>query len=333
MPPDPVLALQASAGNRAVAQLLQAERAQVARVLQPLQQQAILAATPPLSTALDAAMNQIPQGMLTAATVKEHPVMEEISAITQEAKTNGPDATNANLQQRIVAAQAKVNVFAAYVNTHQAVLQEIKNLLRVFAKEEGKEMDDDLTHISDRFIRGKATGLELNRFVRDYQREVIPQSRAIDELRAKNADAAITKVGRLVDAGLIRIGKHMAFYKSSYDWEKDGFGASWELETSAESGAMQWVREWEFHVHAKAKRPPQAAVAPAPAAAPAPRPITGFEIKVGQVKHSKDSRALGGSVEIRSTATLNSVIQATLPMFMAWAATPEGLKVLQVSKY
>ena len=220
--------------------------------------------------------------------------MEEISEITLEAKTNGPGATAADLQQRIVAAQAKVNAFAAYVNTHQAVLQEITNLLRVFAKEEGEEMDDDLTRIADRFIRGKATGLELNSFVRDYQREVIPQSREIDALRAKNADAAIAKVGKLVDAGLIRIGKHMQFYKSSYDWEKDGFGASWELETSAASGAMQWVQEWEFHVHAKAeRRQPQAAVAPAPAPA-APSPITGFEIKVGQVKHSKDARAFGG---------------------------------------
>jgi len=181
-------------------------------------------------------------------------------------------------------------------------------------------IDKQLKTVTKKLYAHKVIINEWNTFCALAERTVTPGDDEMQRLRATNADDAEQMAERLVDAGLIGIGTHQAFYESPYDKALDHFGASWAVKSLGRSGKLQWLDNWEFHIHGKALRNPVGGA------------ITTFQIIVGHMKPTSMQRAVGASIGITDAATLAGVVADTQGKFMRWATSNDGEQILSRKK-
>jgi hypothetical protein len=335
-----VLGLQRTVGNQQVARLLAARpptlRSGVApgsllqRALSQAQQDDLKQRALALETRLQGIVNRIPAPMSSAGARQaawrgtDHPALERIRAVFQDARDRHAaldfDPVNASLNEQLAA----VDALDAYVTRHAAVLTGIERIYAAFTA--GGVVRAELGGVQERrdklavnFLRQTAAPTDMNNFLRALQKAVIPDNKAMQAIRARNAQEAMDTLARLIDAGLVAVDAHKAFYESPFDLAEDHFGASWGLKGTAASGALQWLREWEFHVHAHATPPHPAATA-------------SFAITRAHVKPSADAHALGVSIQITDANLLAGVVNATRDKFLRWAASSRGQEILRGKK-
>lgn len=327
-PPPPartaILALQRTAGNRAVA------RALLQRALSAAERDDLMTRATALGNRLEGIVESIPAVLRIPEVQRqvwggtEHPAQDRIRAVHQDAANRAGAVDHGPLDATLVEVLADVDRLDRYVAGHAATLAEIARTYAAFTtaggvRESGlAEQDPKLRLVARDFFRLRARSTDLATLLRSSQGAVVPSNDDMKRLRAANAQAAMDLLAKLINARLVDVKDHKAFYESPFDLEQDHFGASWGLIPRAATGAMQWLRDWEFHVHAAATR-----IAGA---------LTGFAIHRAHVKPSADPYALGVSIQITDAALLARVAQDAGPKFLRWAGTPKGDQTLKRKK-
>ena len=268
---------------------------------------------------LDTAIAKVPQPVRDAGGyADEHPISDRLRAAANAANVRTAATNFPALTVEIQACAAVITTFDGLVTS---LAGQFGRITRMYAQFSGPlaTIDKQLKTLSKRLYTHKSATLEWDQFCALAERTVTPTNKDMQKLRASNADDAMRMVGKLIDAGLIGIGDHEAFYESPFDKALDHFGASWGLKSLGASGALQWLDTWEFHIHGEAVRNGGNA-------------ITTFKILVGHIKPTSQQRAVGASISVTDATMLAAVIAATQAKFLRWATSKDGEQTLSRKK-
>ncbi len=272
--------------------------------------------------ALNNTVGLVPQQVRTASGyADEHPISDRLRAATNAANVH---TTATNFPAVTAELQACAAEIATFTRLVQSLADQFDRIRRLYAQFPAELASDDFAKPSLRLLTKqlydhRCAPNQWSNLCAKAEGRVTPGNADMQKLRATNADDAMQMVQRLVDAGLIGIGTHEAFYESPFDLALDHFGASWGLTSLGASGKLQWLDNWEFHIHGEAVRNPAQA-------------ITTFNIIRGHIKPTSQQRAVGASIQVTDAATLATVINSTQAKFLRWARGKEGEQILSRKK-
>ena len=333
-----VFELQRLAGNAAVRSLLNTQSGPP-QVLQRVLTPADVGNLTPVRDAVLLIHNtqtaRIPARIIGQANV-EHPSMDRIRAATMAINnaaatpdTFGP--LNAGLQT----ARQELDVLRNFLDQNLDLLTSVHQLYDTFSAAAPAggagagphplaavtvsivALNGELQGLANALLENRGSVKAFSDFRLKLERLVLPDNKAMQKLRATNAQQATEVLTRLIDGGLVTSDNLSHLYKSPFDKGKDKFGASWSLAMTGASGKGQWLREWEYHVHARADR-----------AAGVGTPVTGFTVTVGHIKPSADPYALGVSIDVQNPAFTGHIQNDYQAKVVRWANSDKGSALL-----
>jgi hypothetical protein len=264
---------------------------------------------------IDAATGGLPD-VIQQAYGEDHPLIEPIRAELVRIRAAYGTDDNADITAKLNGYQAGVVALETNIAAHLPRLQAVARVWTTFSGELG-DLTEDLEALAADVYKAKATAEQINTFDRKLQRKVALDSKAMTALRKSNVLGAANRVRDYASLGYVTINSLNSFYCSSYDTAQDDFGAAASLENNTTSGAMQWLREWEFHIHGSAVR-----------AGGQGTPVTGFTIKTGHIKPSKLLKTTGVSITVDDQALLGGVVANSQGTVVRWANSKRGAPVL-----
>ena len=264
-----------------------------------------------LEARITAAEARLP-GIITTV---EHPLLEPVRAAFALVRADFGVDDSAAITQSLDEAEVSIVAFETCVNTHYDAIQAVGTAYDAFAGDDLSSLDQDLASLSADILGSSVTTTTIDNFKRSLDRQVIFSNKQMQALRSQNAQLAIERLEQYIDGGYVAINPLNSFYESEFDYGKDKFGAAASVYSTADSGKMQWLREWEFHIHGEVVRDDN-------------DDITGFTISRGHIKPSKNAKALGVSIIINNQAMLNQVIADSQAKVTRWGGSKKGKQIL-----
>jgi phage terminase Nu1 subunit (DNA packaging protein) len=311
--------------------------ATVRRALAPQDVAAITQRATQLGQRVDAALQRVPASFSQNWGAAEHPAVDRIR--NARAAAASPAANDLDPVMRdLDTATDEIAAFESFLDANGELLDEVDELYTAYERPapagpaaangapaaphplaavqtDVVALKPTLQELARDLLLGQGNRKAIEAFRREVERVVMPDNKSMQGLRQSNATQAAEVISRMIDGGLVRPQTMMTPWKAApYDTGPDNFGLGWTLTMSGNaSGAGQWLREWEYHIHGRAVR------APGPVPGPGElMPVTGFDVKKGHIKPSKNPRALGVSINITNQKFLDE-IKGYEDQFARWA--------------
>jgi hypothetical protein len=285
------------------------------RLLDGNQRRAQAARCIALETRIGRAYDALPRA-LRDVWAADHPLVDPLHA--EFALTQAPFGTDddAQITARLDDYERRIAAFEAAAANLVTELTAVGRVWGTFEAELGDHRAE-LRALVAQVLRGKASPENVDDLHRRLQRKVALDSKAMSKVRERSAGEAMNRIRDYIALGYVTIDPLNTFYCSNYDRALDDFGAAAGLKNNTASGAMQWLREWEFHIHGSVTR----GGGPGTAA-------TGFDIKTGHIKPSKIAKVTGASITINDAAMLAGVVATSQAAVVRWANSKRSASVL-----